>query len=428
MTILLLHPCVKCNLAFTLPTTCMGTYSSSLLADAEQLGVEQQGAGLEAPTLGAPVTGGRRRTGLVDQARLPGRPGYLGDMCEGRRGDFCEADLGGGISRSTWLVGAVAGVDSAERQRCAHDEEWRTNQLLTSAKQVHRCPAGATLLRGGCYSSPHRLATHSLSLPFRSRAVPSLPVRSLPFFSLPVLSRPFPSLSVPSRPFPCLCLSPFLPLTLLFPSLPFASLSCRCMTQVPPAPVCPCLCASVSSHYSFFFPSHSRPFWSLRLPRLQMYDPGAAGPRLPMPGTVSNVKRKASTTPAWQQAAAARAAEKESKRVRMSRDVVEAKLFALFEERPHWTLKHLTDATQQPQGYRSWVEVRMSQDVVEAKLFALFEERPHWTLKHLTDATQQPQQFLKEVLGDMCVYNKRGPNQGLYELKPEYKHAAQPAS
>ncbi|CAI5947447.1 unnamed protein product [Closterium sp. NIES-65] len=126
--------------------------------------------------------------------------------------------------------------------------------------------------------------------------------------------------------------------------------------------------------------------WNTPKRKLQMYDPGAAGPRLPMPGTVSNVKRKASTTPTWQQAAAARAAEKESKRVRMSRDVV------------------------------------------EAKLFALFEERPHWTLKHLTDATQQPQQFLKEVLGDMCVYNKRGPNQGLYELKPEYKHAAPPAT
>ncbi|CAI5528451.1 unnamed protein product [Closterium sp. Naga37s-1] len=127
--------------------------------------------------------------------------------------------------------------------------------------------------------------------------------------------------------------------------------------------------------------------WNTPKRKLQMYDPGAAGPRLPMPGTVSNVKRKASTTPAWQQevkmgtthlplpfltplsppiphsslqrkasttpawqqGAAARAAEKESKRVRMSRDVVEAKLFALFEERPHWTLKHLTDATQQPQ-------------------------------------------------------------------------------
>nr|CAB3464770.1 unnamed protein product [Digitaria exilis] len=30
-------------------------------------------------------------------------------------------------------------------------------------------------------------------------------------------------------------------------------------------------------------------------------------------------------------------------------------------------------------------------------------------------------QFLKEILNDLCVYNKRGPNQGTHELKPEYK-------
>lgn len=31
------------------------------------------------------------------------------------------------------------------------------------------------------------------------------------------------------------------------------------------------------------------------------------------------------------------------------------------------------------------------------------------------------QQFLKEILNELCVYNKRGANQGTYELKPEYK-------
>jgi len=31
------------------------------------------------------------------------------------------------------------------------------------------------------------------------------------------------------------------------------------------------------------------------------------------------------------------------------------------------------------------------------------------------------QQFLKEILNDLCVYNKRGPHQGTHELKPEYK-------
>lgn len=31
------------------------------------------------------------------------------------------------------------------------------------------------------------------------------------------------------------------------------------------------------------------------------------------------------------------------------------------------------------------------------------------------------QAFLKEILNDLCIYNKRGANQGTYELKPEYK-------
>lgn len=31
------------------------------------------------------------------------------------------------------------------------------------------------------------------------------------------------------------------------------------------------------------------------------------------------------------------------------------------------------------------------------------------------------QAFLKEVLNDLCIYNKRGANQGTYELKPEYR-------
>jgi len=32
---------------------------------------------------------------------------------------------------------------------------------------------------------------------------------------------------------------------------------------------------------------------------------------------------------------------------------------------------------------------------------------------------------LKEILNELCVYNKRGTNQGTYELKPEYKKAVE---
>ncbi|CAI5483042.1 unnamed protein product [Closterium sp. Yama58-4] len=93
------------------------------------------------PTLGCRVWCSWRPTGLDDQAGLPGRPGYPGDVCESRRDGFCEGDLGGGIPRSTWLAGAVAGVESTRHLRCARDEVWSTNQLHAPAKQVHRCPA-----------------------------------------------------------------------------------------------------------------------------------------------------------------------------------------------------------------------------------------------------------------------------------------------
>jgi transcription initiation factor TFIIF subunit beta len=35
------------------------------------------------------------------------------------------------------------------------------------------------------------------------------------------------------------------------------------------------------------------------------------------------------------------------------------------------------------------------------------------------------QQFIKEILNDLGLYNKRGTNQGTYELKPEYKKSTE---
>ncbi|XP_042380972.1 transcription initiation factor IIF subunit beta-like [Zingiber officinale] len=55
-------------------------------------------------------------------------------------------------------------------------------------------------------------------------------------------------------------------------------------------------------------------------------------------------------------------------------------------------------------------------------LFKLFERQPNWALKQLVQETDQPEQFLKEILNEICVYNKRGPNQGTHELKAEYKN------
>ncbi|VVA95365.1 unnamed protein product [Arabis nemorensis] len=64
---------------------------------------------------------------------------------------------------------------------------------------------------------------------------------------------------------------------------------------------------------------------------------------------------------------------------------------------------------------------RRDRGELEAIMFKLFEGQPNWTLKQLVQETDQPAQFLKEILNELCVYNKRGSNQGTYELKPEYK-------
>ncbi|XAR61698.1 DNA helicase [Bertholletia excelsa] len=68
---------------------------------------------------------------------------------------------------------------------------------------------------------------------------------------------------------------------------------------------------------------------------------------------------------------------------------------------------------------------RKDRGELEDTMFKLFERQPNWALKQLVQETDQPAQFLKEILNELCVYNKRGTNQGTYELKPEYKKSVE---
>ncbi|CAM8912491.1 unnamed protein product [Rhodiola kirilowii] len=70
---------------------------------------------------------------------------------------------------------------------------------------------------------------------------------------------------------------------------------------------------------------------------------------------------------------------------------------------------------------------RRDRGELEDIMFKLFERQPNWALKQLVQETDQPAQFLKEILNELCVYNKRGANQGTYELKPEYKKSNEEA-
>ncbi|KAL5706648.1 DNA helicase [Ranunculus cassubicifolius] len=70
---------------------------------------------------------------------------------------------------------------------------------------------------------------------------------------------------------------------------------------------------------------------------------------------------------------------------------------------------------------------RRDRGELEDIMFKLFERQPNWALKQLVQETDQPAQFLKEILNELCIYNKRGTHQGTYELKPEYKKSAEEA-
>lgn len=63
---------------------------------------------------------------------------------------------------------------------------------------------------------------------------------------------------------------------------------------------------------------------------------------------------------------------------------------------------------------------RMPRNELMDVLFVAFDRYPYWSFKGLLEHIRQPSQYLKEVLNDICILNKRGPYAGNYQLKPEY--------
>ena len=64
---------------------------------------------------------------------------------------------------------------------------------------------------------------------------------------------------------------------------------------------------------------------------------------------------------------------------------------------------------------------RMEKAQLEDKLMGLFERRNLWSFKQLVEETRQPAVWLKEVLSELAVLNRRGPNTGQWTLKDMYK-------
>ncbi|OMH81933.1 Transcription initiation factor IIF subunit beta [Zancudomyces culisetae] len=63
---------------------------------------------------------------------------------------------------------------------------------------------------------------------------------------------------------------------------------------------------------------------------------------------------------------------------------------------------------------------RLPREKLVDLLFSAFEKYAYWSFKGLLEFTKQPSTYLKEVLGDIAILNKRGPYNSMYSLKPEY--------
>ncbi|RRT53785.1 hypothetical protein B296_00010188 [Ensete ventricosum] len=112
----------------------------------------------------------------------------------------------------------------------------------------------------------------------------------------------------------------------------------------------------------------------------------------------------------------------DAKRTRRDRRELENIIFKLFERQPNWALKQLVQETDQPEVCAS------TQTLCFYSTMKLIMTLSSYGLVRLLSTNVfnfSLQQFLKEILNDLCVYNKRGPNQGTHELKPEYKKSTE---
>ncbi|KAJ2057387.1 hypothetical protein GGI17_005668 [Coemansia sp. S146] len=67
---------------------------------------------------------------------------------------------------------------------------------------------------------------------------------------------------------------------------------------------------------------------------------------------------------------------------------------------------------------------RMERKDLMELLFACFEKHTYWGFKGLVEETRQPTAYLKEVLADIAILNKRGPYVATYSLKQEFRKAS----
>ncbi|XP_007557231.1 general transcription factor IIF subunit 2-like [Poecilia formosa] len=66
--------------------------------------------------------------------------------------------------------------------------------------------------------------------------------------------------------------------------------------------------------------------------------------------------------------------------------------------------------------------VRADRQLVLDLLFSAFEKHQYYSFKDLVDITKQPVTYLKEIMREIGVCNRKGVHKSTWELKPEYRH------
>jgi len=63
---------------------------------------------------------------------------------------------------------------------------------------------------------------------------------------------------------------------------------------------------------------------------------------------------------------------------------------------------------------------RMAKNDLLDALFFHFRQKMHWSIKELRQKVQQPETYLREVLNEIAVLERSGPNNGMYRLTENY--------
>jgi transcription initiation factor TFIIF subunit beta len=63
---------------------------------------------------------------------------------------------------------------------------------------------------------------------------------------------------------------------------------------------------------------------------------------------------------------------------------------------------------------------RMAKNDLLDELFAHFRQKRFWSIKELRTKVQQPEVYLREVLNEIAILERSGPNNGMYRLTENY--------